>query len=394
MRGVTYFILFIVALSINQSCNKSPDTDTTPTNPTNPLTPTAPVTPTSPVNVDSVVAVYIADPYHLFAFDGRTGVKKWAFEFSELVGFSTPPAYLDGYIFQPTDNNKLYAIDSSGNRKWIFQPVGRNMSRPAVGQAIVYIMNLNLNGDEILYALDAKNGQIKWQSKVENSSPYDYPIVKNDLVFTSSGGLTAFDALTGVKKWYYPITTYNHVVTDDKIYTLEGSTVRILDAKTGNLRRTVSGLSGGVSMNVGNGFVYLLQESSAIYKIIALDTTGFLQKWAAVNGTISSLTEIGNYPHIADSILIYEAIPGIYAYNAFTGAKVWETVGEGRKGGTIVNNTIYYGSLKRGFVDSVKLHAYDLNTKSFKWSFTMKGEAFHGEPCVVTKSGKMYRIGD
>jgi hypothetical protein len=97
---------------------------------------------------------------------------------------------------------------------------------------------------------------------------------------------------------------------------------------------------------------------------------------------------------MADSMVILETDGAIYSYNALVGTKVWQSIGKGRMGGTFVNNTIYYGSLNNSIYDSVRLNAYDFRAKSLKWSFIMQGGRFLGKPCVVTKSGKMYRIGD
>jgi outer membrane protein assembly factor BamB len=387
-------ILFIAAfLILTQGCNKPPNNDSTPTNPPNPLNPT-PVTPANPVNTDSVVAIYTTDPYHLFAFDGKTGIKKWGVEFADYLGYATP-GYLDGKIFIRDDNGKLYAIDTTGKIKWTFKSISGVFGNPMGANGIVYVLNYNNGGDPQIYAFDPESGQIRWQNKVENSSGVIL-LVKNGLVYTGSGPLTAFDAITGTKKWSFPTNTSDHFFVDDKIYTLKSETgdsyINIHDSKTGALIRKLIRLPDKVfAMSIGNGFVYVLRDDYDFRgKITAYDTTSLLQKWSSMNEAIySGIGAIG--PIIADSLVIFGANAGIYAYNGYTGTKVWEPTSE-CIGGTYVNNTVYYGSLKRGLIDSVKLHAYDIRAKTFKWTYTMKGPLFQSVPCVVTKSGKMYNM--
>jgi outer membrane protein assembly factor BamB len=178
----------------------------------------------------------------------------------------------------------LYALDTTGKVKWIFQPSGYYLSRAAVDNGIVYVMNYVVDHYR-LYAVDLKTGQLKWQTEIEQGNGC-YPIVKNGLVYTSGGYLNAFDALTGAKKWAYASTTHHHVVLSDKVYTYRDSNIcylNIHDAKTGALIKRSGTFPDNVqSMNIGNGLLYVVIEDPAGPKVAAYDTVNFSQKWSVV----------------------------------------------------------------------------------------------------------------
>ncbi len=76
----------------------------------------------------------------------------WTFEIEE--GVYSSPAVLDGFIYVGSYDNYTYALDASnGNEKWQYETGGIISSSPAVSGGMVYIGSWDNN----VYALDAAN---------------------------------------------------------------------------------------------------------------------------------------------------------------------------------------------------------------------------------------------
>lgn len=101
----------------------------------------------------------------LHALDALTGEPKWTFEAS--AGFATNPLVLDVdgriIIYVGNRDGRLYAIEDLGTApalEWQYQTDGPILFSAAYTQGTVYIVS----NDSYAYALDARSGDLVWQS--------------------------------------------------------------------------------------------------------------------------------------------------------------------------------------------------------------------------------------
>ena len=97
------------------------------------------VAPSPVIGADGTV--YVGSPDHnVYALDGQTGVKKWAFKTGAEV-HSCPAIGADGTVYVGSNDRKLYALDGqTGARRWVFKTGGEVRSSPAIGtDGAIYI---------------------------------------------------------------------------------------------------------------------------------------------------------------------------------------------------------------------------------------------------------------
>jgi outer membrane protein assembly factor BamB len=140
----------------------------------------------------------------LLALDANTGSQLWL---APMPGPQwSSPAVENGRVFVGSrDDHKLYAFDAvTGNTVWTATTSDWVQSSPALANGIVYIWNNSGN----LYAFNAENGGLIWQSAVAPGfGSLSSPTVANGVVYVASGindsatngegKLYAVDAATG-----------------------------------------------------------------------------------------------------------------------------------------------------------------------------------------------------
>ncbi len=145
-------------------------------------------------------------------------VPVWSFSTGVTQGHESPPIVNDGIMFITTPQNRVLALDAkTGNQLWLYErelPDGViqwHQTNRGVGlyEDKVYFATL----DAYLVALDARSGEVVWESAVEDYRKGYYmtlaPLVASGKVMVGvSGGefgirgfVQAFDAQTGKEVW-------------------------------------------------------------------------------------------------------------------------------------------------------------------------------------------------
>lgn len=145
----------------------------------------------------------------LYALDAETGQEKWAFKAGEdpvihnQVGFQSSPAVADGVVYVGCRDGHVYAIDAStGRKRWDYSTSKSWVnSTPAVRDGVVYAAT---SDSSRFFALDAKTGRLKFNVSA-HSFVFSSPALAGDLAFigTHSGILYAIDAKTGQVAWQF-----------------------------------------------------------------------------------------------------------------------------------------------------------------------------------------------
>ncbi|RYZ47206.1 MAG: DUF5018 domain-containing protein, partial [Sphingobacteriales bacterium] len=203
----------------------------------------------SPTVVGGVVYITSYGDKMLFALDAASGAVKWKYPTSDL---KNGVCVSNGLVYVQDNNNKgLLALEADkGTVKWRFAASGTINNSPTVINGFVYAASY----DGILYALDAKTGDKKWEYKTKFDAHFESsPIGANGVIYVvgSDSFLHAIDATTGAKKWSaakFPAYS-SPIVTDDGIVYATGSelngkytpAIYALDAATGAIKLTISG---------------------------------------------------------------------------------------------------------------------------------------------------------
>jgi len=152
------------------------------------------------------------------AISGEPGTAKWVFNTydhnhdgpSYIV--SSPAISSDGTIYVGSRDNKLYAINPDGTKKWEFTSEGWVDSSPAIGpDGTIYVGSR----DHYLYAINP-NGTLKWKFKT-GGYVYSSPAIGTDGVIyvgSNDGKVYAVNP-DGTKQWEF--TTGARVVSSPSI---------------------------------------------------------------------------------------------------------------------------------------------------------------------------------
>jgi outer membrane protein assembly factor BamB len=190
---------------------------------------------------------------HLRALDAATGKPVWDFQadapsttgglinwFEGNVGMG-----LDGTLYVPNDNFRLYAIDrDAGTAKWGAKMPDQTWSLPAIdpstGDLLVGNNNLLAFLGPNTFRFSAKDGTSVWTAKT-NGSIAASPLLTDDgtmIVGGFDGYVRAYDAVTGDAKWTFG--TRDHLYASPAqladgtiIQPSADGTVYALDPKTG-----------------------------------------------------------------------------------------------------------------------------------------------------------------
>lgn len=348
--------------------------------------------------IDSPITLFISGHLGLYSYNAKSGKLNWTKKLSRSI-FSSP-FYSKGYIYVGCADSCLYAIDTSGSVIWKVSTggsIGKNS--PIVLNDVVYIQNSNF-----VLAYNALTGSPKWSFTTNfGAEPPGFSIVNNTL-YTNYGTVYAIDINTGILKWSKYIDQYLMFpkVYNNKLYSAGNHTMTVWDATNGNFLWSKSfDISSGneLAINVKYGNIYLLRESS----LTVMDTlNGNTIKWAKSFNSCSPYSlSAGSSPVIADSIILTNDINGnMSVENAITGEHIGGlAVNLLDNDMTLANGYFFCGG--RDLYNQFQGHTYGIAIKSFtlglglveSWVSTERSD-FSTTPCVITKSGKVYRSGD
>jgi outer membrane protein assembly factor BamB len=232
-------------------------------------------------------------------------------------------------IVYVTGDTVVYAVDAKdGHVRWTASPGPSNES-PAVANGVVYACMIGTDASMgRIYACDALTGKTLWLSDLINGGvdTNSSPTVANGIVYIGSGqgGLVAFDAATGHKRWVTASTA--------------GST--------------------GSSPTVANGVVYNVQS-----RIYAFDAITGTSRW------VSEDIEAANAdsPLVANGVIYVCSLNhSVYALEAATGRILWTsapTLGQIFTTPSISNGTLYVATADSNGSPNGIVYAYRLSDK-------------------------------
>lgn len=325
---------------------------------------------TSPVVEDGTVYANASDR-GLFAFDASSGTEQWRFE-GNLS--SNTPAIADGRIYVGGKEGTLYCVAADGTLEWEAAIGDDQISNPAVVEGSVYATDDSLialdaeSGDEewrferdeetftapavvdgavfvhsstgIVYAVDARSGDLLWEYDVGKSLPSpSQPTATNETVYVYGGDgklhAIAFDS--GTRRWRSDnigSIRLQPAVSDDAVYVSPNHTgeLLVLDAETGRTRRSITVTErrhGGDPVVVGDT-VYLGKG----FSLFALDTESERVRWETKVGAWTSRTP----PAIADDAIYFSA-GRLYAFDGQVSKPDGESNGGDGNEGSAGNGT-------------------------------------------------------
>jgi outer membrane protein assembly factor BamB len=305
------------------------------------------------------VAYFGSSNSKLYAVDISNGTARWTFSAQGAVNSS--PGVADGMVFFASLDGNFYAVNAAtGKLAWKFKTGGerrftaagihgiapRNelmpdpfdvfLSSPAISNGIVYFGS----GDYNVYALSARNGELKWKFAT-GDVVHASPAVNNGVVYIGSWDrfFYALDAESGALRWKFETgddkEIHNQIgiassatIADGAVYFgCRDSHLYALDAKTGVKRWAFDNRGGWViaSPAVEKGIVYFPTSDGTSFK--ALDAVSGRLLFSVTNKDISFSS-----PAIANGIAYYGTSDGwVHAVDLNKGKTVNEFQTDGSK---------------------------------------------------------------
>lgn len=339
--------------------------------------------------------VYLSDDDHLTAVDADTGDVAWRTNIS-IVPLRAPTV-VDGVVYtsgsNPNRNGTVYAVDAkNGSVRWRYDTdLFNTPSPPTVVNGTVYVGQSDVPfGDAVqdwLYALNASTGDLERTYPARSTK--NTPTVVDGVVYTAGVyTVEAFDTSTGERHWRQtlPNRSNSPTVVDGLLFvTTKLGTVRALNASTGrtvwqyNMKSRSPRLQAVESLEshpvVVNETVYVESESG----VFALDAASGEQRWITSSSNVYGIT-------VADG-RVYNGGENdsgfIEALDAETGRQLWRTVHpEGPDGPgmpTVAGDTLYV----RGHRGS--LYALNATTGTRRWLLDAEDRISH--PTVADPEG-------
>ena len=277
----------------------------------------------------------------IFALDGKTGKKKWAFDLGEGEGL-TPAIGSDGTVYVgPSNKSIFYALDGkTGAKKWEFKwnKGSRNRSMtPAIGgDGTVYI-----GTGFTVYALDGESGSNKWEFTPGHHARSTLAVGIDGTVYIGANKpdqknkFYAVNGITGKKRWEFPSSTLSPT-----------------------LPTAYSSPAIGYDGTVYFGSMDYNQDGN--YLFYAVDGKTGKKKWDFGSQYAAKAFP----PAIGTDGTVYVVTNNFaYALNGETGRKKWQLKGTYFSPAIASNETIYFGS------NNNKLHAVNTRTGVRKWEF-------------------------
>lgn len=271
----------------------------------------------------------------------RNLTELWTTADVNIRGIAANPVVVGGTLYgggkdARRGKNMVFALDAkSGEMKWTMKVGERVVASPVIadGRALVAIGNA-------LLAIDADLGQPLWHYYV-NGSITSAPTVFGDTVYVGSNDqrLYAFawgDSAPTAPKWTF--TTAGEIQSSPAVTTLE------IDG-----RETTMAFIGSTDRH-----------------LYAVDAEGVM-RWSYFAGAAIYTT-----PAIGNAMVYFGADRFVYAVDAISGQLKWFEPVDGRATLAVAGNTVYVTSTDR------RLYAFDASTGEFKWLVNMREQLANG----------------
>jgi outer membrane protein assembly factor BamB len=149
----------------------------------------------------------------LYAIDAASGAVKWQYEIKGPI--EQQPSYADGVVYFTSGENRIYAVDADkGAWKWQYDREApdsftiRGYAAPLVWHGRVYVGF----SDGYLACLQAATGDVVWARSLAGDATRfmdvdSTPVVVGDTLYASSysGGVYALDPKDGSIKWRFDV---------------------------------------------------------------------------------------------------------------------------------------------------------------------------------------------
>lgn len=233
----------------------------------------------------------------LYALDAAAGTLRWDYDAGSAI--TAPPSVANGLVLVATQEGRLHMLDyRTGKARWVYRTGGAvegpalltgGFAYIATDRGTVHAIDPFAKGTPFEWELRELQAQLylwglpvglpgpqpgyKWSASTE--SPVHAPMAAAGaliLVPGSDGQLTAFNALTGEKRWTYrfggPISG-GPIVAGDLVYVgAEDKKVAVLNAATGQKLLEIA-LTGQVRVSpaLSNGMLFLGTGDGKLYAI-------------------------------------------------------------------------------------------------------------------------------
>lgn len=135
----------------------------------------------------------------LYSLDAATGELNWTFTEAQNRYVASPLAHGE-YIFAPSTDSYLYALDLDGNLRWKYQTGHEQWGTPAMNGTNVYVPGM----DKFVYALNAESGELIWKTEPLGGAVISQPTLDLDgmlSVGTFGSELIALETSSGKVAW-------------------------------------------------------------------------------------------------------------------------------------------------------------------------------------------------
>jgi outer membrane protein assembly factor BamB len=273
-------------------------------------------TDSSPVIADGIL--YIGSNYGIHAIDVKSGKEIWKYQTNGFV--NAVPAVVDGMLYVGPDDRRFYAINSKdGSVKWTYtKSLEGFVSSPVIVNNLAYVGSK----DSKLHAINILTGEPSW-STTTMSSVESSPAVSQGIVYagTKNGLFMAFDAVNGKEKWRYDagmeIKSSPTIENGMVIFGSNNGVIHALTSEKGILKWKYStGNNVEPSPSVKDGIMYTGSKDGNFY---AIETGTGKLKWKFPSGMVTSSAAISN-----DVVYFGSKANVIYALDANSGQLLWK----------------------------------------------------------------------
>jgi outer membrane protein assembly factor BamB len=286
-----------------------------------------------------------------YAFNATNGAKIWdhKINFALLsMLYVSAPAVTDDMVYFGAGNGLVYALNAkNGNLEWSTNVNTIGQSSPVIVDRILYISG----GNGFVYALNAANGEIMWKHQAGDNTAWSSPAVINGTLYIGSydDNFYALSATTGKELWAYKTNDWiqngpsvdNGVVyvpsRDGSVYALNATTGdRIWKFDTTPSDYVYQEQEGDPALPfspaIDNGTIYITSELFIQNSNHGWTLVYALNALTGVKVWNYTITASDNYispPIVVDGIIYLRCAFGLLALDAKNGAVVWSDDSEG-----------------------------------------------------------------
>ncbi len=302
----------------------------------------------SPVVSDGLVYVGSTGTY-VYALEENSGKQKWKYKTGGWIRWS--PAVANEYIYVSSEDGYVYALDkNTGELKWKKHPrssSSKPVSSPIVAGNLVYVLSKGPSVvDSGICALDASTGNLVWCKEGAPETLIDgaSPAISNGILYVGiDNSLFALNAKDGDLKWAYPIEAAvgMPIISNGMIYVGTGTGLHSIDANAKKApwdRDCGQGVVVSSSPSIANNMLHLLQSNNGIS--IVNTTTGIS------SGSYTALGLLFSSPTISNKVAYIGSGQYLEAVDAQNGMRKWNyTVGSTLSSSpAIANGRLFIGS--------------------------------------------------